>query len=292
MNKYKLAKDWTYQDAGDLARAEIAAGRLAYGEKFRINTVNMMIIKLFNADIICRKSKNTVNYSPVFVHEDFQGKMQGMTGISTNCKINTYCQERVNSPDPCCICKYCFACTTLKAYAGTDRLTAHNSEVLNAGIVPDEWLPIFKGFGRDVRFEAFGDLSTVFQVVNYFHIAAINPAHNFTLWTKNAWIIADAFRLFPDLKKPDNLILIESSCMINNPGVKSYDFIDKVFHVMTAAYAEKHNIKFNCCGENPDEKRQCKNCRRCYDKTNTDPNVYELLRAAEDITSAIDSMTV
>ena len=292
MKKFKLEKNWTYEEALNLALDEINNGRLEYGEKFKINTVNLMVVDLFGIPTLARKSKFAVNYSPVFVHDSMSGKMKGIIAMGSNCKLNKYCQDRINCADPCCICKYCFAALTLKAYAGTDRLTAHNTAILSNGIIPDDLLPLFKGEGRDIRFEPFGDLSSIFQVANYMHIAAINPGHNFTLWTKNAWIVADAFRLIEGLEKPSNMMIIESSCMINNPGRKSYDFIDKVFHVMTAAYALKHEIKFNCCGENPEEKRHCASCRRCYDRSNQDVDIYELLRADDDITAAINEMTL
>ena len=68
---------------------------------------------------------------------------------------------------------------------------------------------------------------------------------HFALWTKNPWIIEDAFDASE--RKPSNLQIIYSSPCINDQADPGYDFIDKIFTVYdknnNAIQTQKGNLK-------------------------------------------------
>jgi hypothetical protein len=120
------------------------------------------------------------------------------------------------------------------------------------------------------RFEAFGDIETETQVINYFNVAKANPKCTFALWTKNPWLIQIA--IDHGAVKPDNFKIIVSSPYLNEPAnINAYGFIDKIFTVYTKEYIAEHNIEINC-GD-----KKCMECRLCYDNNN-ETNIREKLK--------------
>lgn len=179
------------------------------------------------------------------------GKMSGLHSLSTSVVMNPNCVKRMQNGDS--ICSKCFANSMLKQYSSLGQVLAENTRILTGSVLPSEVLPLIPS--RYFRFESFGDLANVNQVINYFNIARKNPDTLCALWTKNPHIIARA--IAAGHSKPANLQIVLSSPLINKP-VKStkYTFIDKIFTVYDKQAAE--HVTINCGA------RSCLACGRCY----------------------------
>lgn len=200
------------------------------------------------------------------------GKMTDIYSLSTSCKCNEFCKQRQNIDGS--ICSKCFAEATADRYKALEKNLAINTEILTTRILSDEEIPYINAPLGMFRFEAFGDLNNEIQVVNYFRIAELNSHCKCALWTKNPWIIADAIEHF-GIKKPENLIIIGSSYMINK-DMKSfydkYDFIDYRFTVYSKEYIRENNIVITCGA------RSCATCQKCYKGTHTEKEIREQLK--------------
>ena len=188
------------------------------------------------------------------------GKMNGLWSLSTSTLLNPQCAK--NAAVIGSICSKCYARTLLKMRKSLREKLEINTRILTAVIIPFECLPIINNLY--FRFEAFGDLMTAIQVVNYFNICKKNPAVSFALWTKNPHLIQAAIDTYK-IEKPANLNIIYSPLFMNvNNGkniMKKYPFIDKVFTVYTLDYIQSNpDVKINCGG------RSCINCLNCYKK--------------------------
>ena len=200
-------------------------------------------------------------------------KMAGMYSLSTACTLNKYCLERAKNKKS--ICSKCFAANMFKNpwYKWTLKRCEHNTRVLTTSILDTEVFPLVNAFA--FRLESFGDIQNTTQVVNYFNFCRVNPRTTFALWTKNPFIIANAIRA--GYAKPDNLIIIYSSPMIDIPVSleklqKTFPFVDKVFTVWSNTdTAAKHNVKINCGA------RACMKCLKCYTKGGAN-EIAELLK--------------
>lgn len=183
---------------------------------------------------------------------EHNGKMAGMQSLSTSCTVNPQCKK--NAQIPGSICAHCFSFRMMRTYGNTMRTPYEkNYQILNSGILDDSAIPYFTGvYGR---FEAFGDLGSAIQCVNYFKIAKHNPQTKFAIWTKNPKFVAAALKIE---SKPENLQIIYSSLFLNTCNVPKYDFIDKVFTVYDKKTAKDQGINVNCGA------RSCFLCGRCY----------------------------
>lgn len=198
--------------------------------------------------------------------KNHSGKMAGLWSLSTSVLENPLCQARQKCAD--CICSKCYAEALLKRRSNQAKKQKTAHDLLTGAVLPADAFPrvnvlIF-------RFESFGDLATVEQVINYFTLCNVNPGTTFTLWTKNPWLIQEA--IDAGNSKPENLIVIYSSPVLNKAAAPQYDFIDKVFTVYTADYAIENNVTINCGS------RDCNGCRRCYDRNNKERHVSEMLK--------------
>jgi len=192
------------------------------------------------------------NLSPVIVSDCMSGKMEDIPSISTSCLLNTHCQQYRKIEGS--ICQKCFAHATINRYSGLSKNLESNYYLLTTSVLDEDLLPKFnEELAPIVRFESFGDIENETQVINYVNICRKNPNIIFALWTKNPHIVSKAF---DKVGKPENLILIQSSIMINDI-VKAYnEYIDKVFTVYDKKGQKGININ---CGA-----RHCFTCRRCY----------------------------
>lgn len=210
------------------------------------------------------KSKYTVNATPIHISDNMSGKMTGVPAISTACTDNPICQKRKNCD--ALVCSHCFAFGTLNRFKPAQKNAAENYETLTSRILNDDEIPVF-GNVRFVRIESFGDIANVTHAVNYIKIAKKNPNVTFAWWTKNTWIAAAAM----DREgKPDNIILIQSSPVLNKQQKPRNAYVDKVFTVYDKEHAE--NVKINCGS------RSCVTCQRCYDRNNTEKYISEKLK--------------
>lgn len=181
--------------------------------------------------------------------------MEGMASLSTSCTCNLYCKQKSNNK--LLICSHCYAERQMKIYQNLERCLVKNTEILTSRILDKSELPIINFLY--FRFESFGDLININQVVNYFNICKKNPKVHFALWTKNPFIIDDAIN--KGVAKPRNLQIVYSSPMINIVNDPGYDFIDKIFTVYDKKYIKENNININCGAE------KCLSCGKCYNKS-------------------------
>lgn len=200
------------------------------------------------------------------------GKMHGMQSLSSSSAVNAFCIKRAKNGDS--ICAKCFSNTMQKRYTTLARKLVRNTEILTADVYPVEMWPLLNV--RLFRLESFGDLNPgaagVTQFANYCNFAARNPGTTFALWTKNTVVINKAIRDGIAVK-PENMIIIQSSPLINKAIAKPAANVDKVFTVYTNDdSATAAGVEINCGA------RSCLSCQRCYTKTDSVEYVNELLK--------------
>lgn len=187
-------------------------------------------------------------------------KMKGIHSLSTWKGDNKYC--RAYSKNKKNICYYCYVEGLAKFY-GRQFVEKYkrNSEILKKQLLKVH-LDLSRCKQKYYRFESFGDLSSMKQVMNYFQICYDNPTKRFALWTKNPWIIEWVIKE-KGWGKPKNLNIIYSSRQLNKCDLRifeKYDFIDKIFTVYDKNYIKKHHIEINCGA------RDCATCLKCYEE--------------------------
>lgn len=244
-----------------------------------------------------RKSKFCMNYSPVIVSDYMSGKMEGIPSISSSVLLNARCQARRKIAGA--ICEHCFADALLNARSNVAANMEKNFNLLHDHVLPLELLPRF-GNVQIARIESFGDVSSVEHAINYANTIKVNPFVIFAWWTKNVDLVEKALDAIGG--KPDNLILIQSSLMINQKEEKKSHYVDKVFTVYNDEYLSQmeeckilldavadlrktdrkaynqavaniyESIFVNCGG------RSCMNCRKCYNKATASVDVNERLK--------------
>lgn len=199
------------------------------------------------------------------------GKLAGFHSISTSVRLNPYCKKRCDKNG--LICKKCYADVHLRRYKNLDRALTRNTELLTTEIIPWDDLP--RIMDRVFRFESFGDLHNEVHFENYLNICLKNPDTTFAIWTKNPFLMK---RVFNRRGKPDNLIIILSSPLLNrvmeNPG---YDFVDKVFTVWTKEGVKESSVELNCTPVDGSMHR-CADCMKCYRKDDPTYYIHELLK--------------
>lgn len=208
------------------------------------------------------------------------GKMTGNMSFSTCCIDNWFCTARAKNPD--CICAHCYAENMQKMYHDQRLKNQRNFELFTMFKLPAAAMPFINA--AIFRFESFGDLANKTQLINYFTLCNANSRTTFTIWTKNWFIVRDVINA--GYKKPKNLIIICSSPFLNKPArdlFKKYNWIDKIFtvysldHMLNAGMSLKDIDKFINCGG-----RKCIDCQRCYNLTNKQKEVNELLKADQN----------
>ena len=179
------------------------------------------------------------------------GKMTGLQSLSTSVSSNPICQARAKDVNS--ICSRCFAAAMMQRYNSLDRRLSDNLAILSGSVLPSSVLPLIPV--KYFRFESFGDLASVNQVINYFNIAKKNRETLCALWTKNPQFIAKAIKMGHE--KPKNLQIVLSSPELNKPINKTrFAFVDKIFTVYDKQHAG--DVVINCGA------RSCLACGRCY----------------------------
>lgn len=186
---------------------------------------------------------------------DHSGKMDGMYSLSTS-PFNRTCDTRAAIPGS--ICSDCYSRRLVKARNMGPKLEK-NAEVLSSIIIPLEDIPIINALY--FRYEAFGEITSTTQAINYTNIAKMNPRTTFGSWTKNPGFYAQAIRAGYEI--PENLVIglsvLQEDVKPNLEAIKRlFPFIRFVFTVYTKEYAAAHNITINCGS------RHCLSCLRCY----------------------------
>lgn len=238
-----------------------------------------------------------------------RGKMSGMQSLSTTCKCGL-CPKKIENAlkkvDPdfdmttgkdakkaakkalkkalvenplrqdISICGFCFSDAQQDYQTSMQDPLAKNFEILNNGIIHSDWIPAINTLY--FRFESFGDFASVNAVINCYNFCRKNPLVNFAAWTKNPYFFRKERKINGVNSKPENLILILSSPLINKKTKVSdneiFALFNRVFTVYTPEYALAHGIEINCGA------RSCLNCLRCYTngKHITKFEVSELLK--------------
>lgn len=264
----------------EAAAAAAENGLYKPGDLFTVNSKTFKLIQYNKKFYLCAKSIYTNNFCAVLHNDGLTAKMQDVCAFGTTAKLNDYCKMYCNTPGA--VCEGCYACETIKQYESLDMLLSWNAFILTREILPYEMLPDYNTKNDIKRIEAFGDLYSLKQAINYINICLKNPETIFVIMTKNTDILAAAFKKLgfnnPRQDVP-NMIKIQSALMRNDVNcLPDYEWIDHVFVVCEGDYAAAHNIEFTCCDGVTD--RKCNECRRCYTRENmtTDFYIFEKYR--------------
>ena len=174
-----------------------------------------------------------------------KNKMDGFTSINVSVKKNPFCQTMQQKDG--IICKHCYA---KRVFPSMEARYSENTDLF----LSEDFKPEFID-RKIIRLHSFGELYNELHFKNIIKLVEFNPDTVFTLWTKRKDIVAKAMT-----KKPDNLILIYSSPVLNHRAELPKGF-DKVFTV----YDPSQKVEINC-------QKSCKDCMKCY--TKTDKTVY------------------
>ena len=208
-------------------------------------------------------------YNGILWETKHEGKLEGLSSIGTSCANNPHCKKRRENGES--VCSKCYAETYMKMRKALKNKLEGNAEVLTTRHLEQRELPFINA--RIYRFESFGDLYNDIHLENYIAICNNNPHTNFALWTKNIWILDSVFNE-KGIKKPDNLIIVVSSPLLNKVmelDMEKYWFVDHVFTVYTKEYIEENNIDINCGS------KSCIGCQLCYHK-DTEFHIREQLK--------------
>ena len=190
------------------------------------------------------------------------GKLEDFWAVSTSVLMNNHCQNRAKCDGS--ICKDCYACANVQRFKDLAQSLETNYLILNNFLISEEvWrsLAIPSSNGK-ARIEAHGDVDTVISAINYNRIVASHPHLTFAVFTKNYDIWKEVFEAEG---KPDNMILILSSPMVNKVITVTDEmrkYVDHVFTVYEKEYARENGIVINCGSDETEHK--CKSCLRCY----------------------------
>lgn len=190
-------------------------------------------------------------------------KLDGLQSVSTSALANDLCAAHRNVEGS--ICQKCYATTMAKRFSGLNKNNMENGDLLQTYLIGEgAWalLPINTIYAR---IESFGDVANVTQARNYIRIVRSHPLTNWGIWSKNAAIWAEAFRLEG---KPSNCTYVHSSMFIDRCDDVPASIAQYVDHTFTV-YNKKTNHEITCGG------RQCATCLRCYRK-DTPVEVAEL----------------
>lgn len=212
-------------------------------------------MKLFD---IC---KSRSNFAGLHYTTKHSGKMLNVFSLSTDINSNPICRGRQKIEGS--ICSKCFAARMFNdligRYRSVNRAFKRNTEILTKRLLKDNEIPRINPERVPIfRFEAYGDLMNVIQVLNYFKICYKNPAVAFALWTKNPGFLIKALKVAP---KPANLQIVLSSMNLNSPAhAERFSFVDKVFTVYDDDTIKRDRVNINCGA------RSCMGCQLCYRK--------------------------
>lgn len=220
-------------------------------------------------------TKSNGNFAGLHYTTAHSAKMKGVVSLSTDINENPICVGRRNIEGS--ICALCFSARMWDdkkgQYRNNNKGFKVNTEILCNRLLADNEIPVINpAIWPLFRFEAFADLQSVTQVLNYFKIARKNKDVKFALWTKNPGYISKAVSLS---SVPDNLQIVLSSMGLNKPTRGDrFPFVSKVFTVYDNETIERENIAINCGA------RSCMGCRICYEKN---PHGVKVLQVRERV---------
>lgn len=190
--------------------------------------------------------------------------MEGIPSVSTSALTNEFCKCMAEG---CGVCANCYARSLESLRKSMESHLIDNGEILSKSVLAGADIPMFNN--QVVRFDSFGELINENHLINLVNICKANPYTTFALWTKRKDIVK---AVMDKEGKPDNMILIYSSPMLNRAEELPPHF-DKVFTVYESEYALANNTPINC-GD-----KKCINCRKCYNVSDTTTHIHEMLKA-------------
>lgn len=219
-----------------------------------------------------------VRLAQQIVVSELTGKLEGFYAVSTSVLMNPICQSRAKCDG--CICKDCYAAAGAARYATTLAQSLEtNYIILNNFLFTEDALATIAipSTNGKARIESHGDAATEICAINYVRMIRAHKHLTFAVWTKNLNLYK---RVFETEGKPDNMIFIASSPIVNEVMEIPEDmrqYVDHIFTVYDPEYAKEHGIVINCgTWDTGSLDHRCKLCMRCYDKCNKDFYINEL----------------
>lgn len=192
-------------------------------------------------------------------------KMSGFISINTSPGENPFCKKQCRNERS--VCKHCYARSMEFSYSRLHKHMIRNYYRLNTPLSAVELSGVCTDIQNEnrsyIRFNSLGELSGINNLLNYYRICEKLPGFHFGLWTKRPAIIRKTD------KKPDNLSIIYSNPVLDQPVTEIPAGFNGVFNVVTYEYCDENNIIPNCTG-------QCITCLKCY--TGKPVIVTELLK--------------
>lgn len=218
-------------------------------------------------------------------HHD-TGKIAGinsMDSTATNCE---FCKnEREAAKDnPAHVCGGCYDFEQENSYKGRNMVNRHTLNMLIMMLVrfTREELARVR-VGRLNRVNSSGDTPNKTYALNMLDLAFINKWALFGYWAKNT---KDVISACDEIGKPENMILVQSSCIIGK-ATKIKKYFDYTFTVYVNHETTDNAIKsgsMECNG------KSCKECGyKCYyGSWKKGANVAEYLRIGKEQRNAIE----
>lgn len=192
-------------------------------------------------------------------------KMEGFTSVNSSALVNPICNARRNVEGS--VCQKCYASNLLNMRKGLRDNTATNGMILQTYLISEQAWSLLPVNTIYARIESFGDVANLTQARNYIRIIRSHPLTNWGIWSKNAAIWADAFKLEG---KPANCTYVHSSMMIGLIDTIPDAIAEYTDHVFTV-FPKKTVQQINCGG------LHCLSCLRCY-KKDTEFEVSEMIK--------------
>ena len=204
------------------------------------------------------------------VSHGLTGKMAGMSAITSSMLCNEYC-ERLRSISGT-VCEKCYTLKYLQSRPSVEKCYRENTELLTKSVIPIHQLPFINA--AMCRLESFGDIINATHLQNYINLVKKNNHCMFCLFTKNYTVV---FNYFKTHKQPQNLSIVISSLLLNQPfDVRFLADIPlknvKIFTVYSKPYAKGNGVVINC------GKNRCIDCQRCYKPNKTPIYISEILK--------------
>lgn len=201
------------------------------------------------------------------------GKIEGVTSLDSTASNCEFCKaiRKANENNMLCICNGCYDLQQESYRLSTlSRHTLNMLIMMTIEFTVDELkmltvTPI-------IRINSSGDTPNETYARNMIKIAYAFPFARVGYWAKNTSPIVKAC---DSLGKPENLTLIQSSCMIGKPATK-VKYFDYVFTV----YPDKETTeKAIVAGASSCNGKKCKDCKyKCYFANHESENIAEVLR--------------
>ena len=252
---------------------------------------------------VAKKDKNGI----VSLSYGLSGKMHNILALSTDCVSCSRCVHRnqttgkglsikavikaVKRGAVIAICVLCYAFKYLKVRPNVRAVYRANGEQLKRelsyfelGTIANEIVQALrKNHTTLFRIEAFGDLTSTTQALNYLRICALvyslkrNKKIKIALWTKNYDFLLKAWNQLTDTEKVNNrkiLSVVLSSVFIGIPlNEHIREKVQNALGMPVKVFTVKaENTGINC------GKRSCASCQKCYDAYNGITDIWEFIK--------------